>query len=334
MPWKPPPMPKCARCEKSVYPTEQLKCLDKLWHTSCFNCEICHTKLTMKTYRGFDKKPYCKAHYPEQRATQVADTPESMRLKKQTERQSVVTYQKQYNETKGHYVGSSSDKSMESAQRAANLASNVSYKQEAPKMAAPPAQPAAPPAQPAAPPAQPEPVAQPEPEPQQAEPQAPAPAGGDRWVAVFDYDAADSDEVSFKEGDVIINVQTIDEGWAQGTVERTGESGMIPSNYIEKAEGGAEASQPPAQPEPQAEPEPEPQAEPEPEPQPEPEAPAGDKWRALYDYDAADSDEVSFQEGDVIINVQIIDEGWAQVRLHHACFAWNRCLHALSALLP
>ena len=37
----------------------------------------------------------------------------------------------------------------------------------------------------------------------------------DKYVAQFDYDAADSDEVSFKEGDIIVNVQIIDEGWAQ-----------------------------------------------------------------------------------------------------------------------
>nr|XP_057937782.1 nebulin isoform X5 [Doryrhamphus excisus] len=51
--------------------------------------------------------------------------------------------------------------------------------------------------------------------------------------AMYDYLAADSDEVSFKDGDVIVNVQAIDEGWMYGTVQRTGKTGMLPANYVE-----------------------------------------------------------------------------------------------------
>ncbi|CAN9498499.1 unnamed protein product [Ophioblennius macclurei] len=51
--------------------------------------------------------------------------------------------------------------------------------------------------------------------------------------AMYDYGAADSDEVSFKDGDVIVNVQSIDEGWMYGTVQRTGKTGMLPANYVE-----------------------------------------------------------------------------------------------------
>uniref|UniRef100_A0A673A9E3 Nebulin n=1 Tax=Sphaeramia orbicularis TaxID=375764 RepID=A0A673A9E3_9TELE len=51
--------------------------------------------------------------------------------------------------------------------------------------------------------------------------------------AMYDYTAADSDEVSFKDGDVILNVQAIDEGWMYGTVQRTGKTGMLPANYVE-----------------------------------------------------------------------------------------------------
>lgn len=51
--------------------------------------------------------------------------------------------------------------------------------------------------------------------------------------AMYDYLAADSDEVSFKDGDVILNVQSIDEGWMYGTVQRTGKTGMLPANYVE-----------------------------------------------------------------------------------------------------
>ncbi|KAG7276422.1 hypothetical protein CRUP_007482 [Coryphaenoides rupestris] len=51
--------------------------------------------------------------------------------------------------------------------------------------------------------------------------------------ALYDYGAADNDEVSFKDGDVIVNVQSIDEGWMYGTVQRTGKTGMLPANYVE-----------------------------------------------------------------------------------------------------
>uniref|UniRef100_A0A8C9S6L0 SH3 domain-containing protein n=1 Tax=Scleropages formosus TaxID=113540 RepID=A0A8C9S6L0_SCLFO len=51
--------------------------------------------------------------------------------------------------------------------------------------------------------------------------------------AMYDYTATDTDEVSFKDGDVIINVQSIDEGWMYGTVQRTGKTGMLPANYVE-----------------------------------------------------------------------------------------------------
>ena len=33
-------------------------------------------------------------------------------------------------------------------------------------------------------------------------------------------------------------------------------------------------------------------------------------YQAMYDYDAQDDDEVGFQENDVVVNVEPIDEGW------------------------
>lgn len=51
---------------------------------------------------------------------------------------------------------------------------------------------------------------------------------------MYDYDAADNDEVSFREGDYIIFCQPIDAGWMEGTVEKSGQRGMLPSNYVEK----------------------------------------------------------------------------------------------------
>lgn len=72
---------------------------------------------------------------------------------------------------------------------------------------------------------------------------------------MYDYAAADEDEVGFLEGDVIVDAQVIDEGWMYGRVERTGQQGMLPANYVEAIwsekekwgrEGGREASEKPS----------------------------------------------------------------------------------------
>ena len=54
-----------------------------------------------------------------------------------------------------------------------------------------------------------------------------------RYVALYDYTAADDDETSFNEGDTAVEVEVIDDGWIMATIERTGQRGMVPSNYFE-----------------------------------------------------------------------------------------------------
>jgi hypothetical protein len=44
----------------------------------------------MKTYKGFDKFPYCESHVPKAKATTVADTPEFKRISENTKIQSNV----------------------------------------------------------------------------------------------------------------------------------------------------------------------------------------------------------------------------------------------------
>nr|CCH23115.1 LIM and SH3 domain protein 2 [Nematostella vectensis] len=239
--------PQCAKCAKTVYPVEKLNCLDKIWHKKCFTCQICNMTLNMKTYKGYNKYPYCNAHYPTTKPTTVADTPENLRLRIQSQNQSNVTYKKDYEESKGHYTAVTDDPEVIRAKQNMNIVSQVKYTggtaemrlgtsdrgaegvvegvnphqpgyeervQHQPKhhvpeqrqmqtqMQPPPAQP---PARPAAP----------------------------RYVAQYDYTAADDDEVSFVEGDVIQDVNIIDDGWVEGRVSRTGQFGMIPANYLE-----------------------------------------------------------------------------------------------------
>ncbi|WP_395241845.1 SH3 domain-containing protein, partial [Salmonella sp. s51933] len=55
-----------------------------------------------------------------------------------------------------------------------------------------------------------------------------------QYRAIYDYEKSDTDEISLKEGDVITNGEILGEGWMQGVNMRTGQKGMLPSNYVEK----------------------------------------------------------------------------------------------------
>ncbi|XP_022236226.1 src substrate cortactin-like [Limulus polyphemus] len=50
-------------------------------------------------------------------------------------------------------------------------------------------------------------------------------------VALYDYQAADIDEISFDPDDIITNIDMIDEGWWQG--ECRGQIGLFPANYVQ-----------------------------------------------------------------------------------------------------
>ncbi|KAI9235296.1 MAG: hypothetical protein BYD32DRAFT_421416 [Podila humilis] len=52
--------------------------------------------------------------------------------------------------------------------------------------------------------------------------------------AIFDCNGDEESELSFLEGDILINVkETAEEGWLHGKLERTGEEGLFPDNYVE-----------------------------------------------------------------------------------------------------
>ncbi|CAL8304555.1 unnamed protein product [Merluccius merluccius] len=230
--------PLCGRCNRVVYPTEKVNCLDKYWHKGCFSCEVCKMTLNMKNYKGFDKKPYCNAHYPKTNFTCVADTPENLRLKQQSKMQSQVLYKEEFEKNKGKGFSAMADTpEMARIKKTQDHISNIKYHEEFEKSRmggeAQPHQPSTPTSgyqQPA--PSQnfqyesaPEPVRQ--------ATTAPPASAGKRYRAVYDYAAADEDEVSFMDGDMIVEVQQIDEGWMYGRVERTGQRGMLPANYVE-----------------------------------------------------------------------------------------------------
>ncbi|XP_078281070.1 LIM and SH3 domain protein 1 [Rhinoraja longicauda] len=241
--------PPCARCKKIVYPTEKVNCLDKYWHKACFQCETCKMTLNMKNYKGYDKKPYCNAHYPKSSFTAVADTPENLRLKKQSKLQSQVQYKEEFEKNKGKgFSAVANTPELERIKKNQEIVSNVKYHEEFEKSKGTPSASAerrnssdAPEYRtqpernlvypPQAPPHQ-EPPTQAY-SPPVAAPFSPPPSTGKRYRAVYDYSAADVDEISFQDGDLIVDVQQIDEGWMYGKVERTGDTGMLPANYVE-----------------------------------------------------------------------------------------------------
>ncbi|KAK3930565.1 LIM and SH3 domain protein [Frankliniella fusca] len=118
---------KCARCEKTVYPIEELKCLDKIWHKTCFKCKECGMALNMRNYKGFNKDPYCEAHVPKAKATTMADTPELKRIQENTKLQSNVKYHAEFEKAKGKFTQVADDPETLRIKQNSKIISNVAY---------------------------------------------------------------------------------------------------------------------------------------------------------------------------------------------------------------
>nr|CDS27082.1 LIM and SH3 domain protein 1 [Hymenolepis microstoma] len=274
----------CAACNKTVYPTEELRCLEKLWHKSCFRCQECNKVLTVQNFKGFGGKPYCYAHYPHLKSVgEVTNTPEMQQVAMNTKNMSKVMYHRDYESLKGkqsslyesprafdkdidssqtietplmankqlqqvHQIsggytrnsppGSSWDvdsyhqpqsiKTATNSNRTSNFSNNgnENYSQgyrndqsngngnSGNRL-------------------------------QEVDDAVPiyrpdlvmmggmkVTGSGMHFQAVYNYEAAEDDEVSFIEGDEILHGEPIDEGWMFGTVRRTGQFGMLPSNYV------------------------------------------------------------------------------------------------------
>uniref|UniRef100_A0A0V0G6K6 Putative nebulin repeat protein n=1 Tax=Triatoma dimidiata TaxID=72491 RepID=A0A0V0G6K6_TRIDM len=127
---------KCARCEKTVYPIEELKCLDKIWHKQCFKCQVCNMTLNMRNYKGFNKDPYCEAHIPKAKATTVAETPELKRIAENTKLQSNVKYHAEFEKTKGKLTQVADDPETLRIKQNSKIISNVAYHGDLQKKAA------------------------------------------------------------------------------------------------------------------------------------------------------------------------------------------------------
>ncbi|XP_063710633.1 LIM and SH3 domain protein 1-like isoform X2 [Symsagittifera roscoffensis] len=177
----------CVRCEKSIPASEILSCLDKCWHKACFFCETCKIVLTLETYKGYNKLPYCDLHYPSVRHTTVAEAPANLNGGSQNQ---AVYYNKHQNCScysvveRGDLTGApvvpkEGGDNPPSASRDGNV---VRTSNNAPEYV----------------------------------------ESGASYRAIYDYTAADDDEISFKQGDVIKNGTIVDDGWMTGCNEKTG----------------------------------------------------------------------------------------------------------------
>lgn len=72
-------------------------------------------------------------------------------------------------------------------------------------------------------------VAPPPPARRSVEPAKPA---GPSALAEYDYEAAEENELTFSENDKIINIDFVDDDWWLGELEKSGEKGLFPSNYV------------------------------------------------------------------------------------------------------
>ena len=125
---------------------------------------------------------------------------------------------------------------------------------------------------------------------------------GERAKAEYDYEAAEENEVSLREGEIVSNIEKIDPDWWIVTNEK-GEKGLVPANYLVPLEGEEDESAGPAA---QAAasavagvPETTPAAPASP-------AAVGATATAQYDYEAAEDNELSFPENAIIHNVVCI----------------------------
>ena len=136
---------------------------------------------------------------------------------------------------------------------------------------------------------------------------------GKTAIAQYDYEKAEDNELELKEGEHVTNIEMVDDDWWMGQNSR-GEVGLFPSNYVELVEGGtatAAAAAPGGHAETQHEEEPEQHHISAAMAEPEHHAGAaetGATATAIYDYEAAEDNELSFPEGAKITGVVSHDE--------------------------
>ncbi|KAL3320786.1 LIM and SH3 domain protein 1 [Cichlidogyrus casuarinus] len=182
--------------------------------------------LNLKTYQGYDRQPFCKAHYPKpNKFTFIPDTPELKRALANTQvisnvgfvhyknDDSQAAYSKDWKHLRGHYIYTTDD--LESQRHKFNswaysgfAYANQDYIREKNK----------------------ESTSKSMDNVSCTNPQKKTSV----YRAIYPYTALEDDEVTFVKDDIILEGDPIDAGWMYGRVQRTGKWGMLPSNYVEK----------------------------------------------------------------------------------------------------
>lgn len=110
-------------------------------------------------------------------------------------------------------------------------------------------------------------------------------------VAQYDYEKDEDNEVEFTEGDVIVEIEFVDEEWWSGKNSRTGESGLFPGSYVTLIDTEESKEEPPTAEEVES-------------------SFNGKTAIAEYDYVKDEDNEISFDEGDLIVEIDFVDEDW------------------------
>ncbi|KAF6720466.1 LIM domain and actin-binding protein 1 [Oryzias melastigma] len=61
--FRPPARETCVSCQKTVYPLERLVANQHVYHSTCFRCTHCNTKLSLVNYASLHNNVYCKPHF-------------------------------------------------------------------------------------------------------------------------------------------------------------------------------------------------------------------------------------------------------------------------------
>ncbi|KAE8359394.1 hypothetical protein BDV27DRAFT_136202 [Aspergillus caelatus] len=131
---------------------------------------------------------------------------------------------------------------------------------------------------------------------------------GIQAVVQYDYERAEDNEIELREGELVVEIEMVDKDWWLGSNAR-GERGLFPSNYVELLEDKPQNSTSPDSPDlhdrhsdtniqehhaaPLAS-----------------SAANGPTATALYDYEAAEDNELSFPEGAEITHIEFPDDDW------------------------
>ncbi|KAL4732836.1 hypothetical protein BDV11DRAFT_201250 [Aspergillus similis] len=124
-----------------------------------------------------------------------------------------------------------------------------------------------------------------------------------RALVHYDYEKAEDNEVDLREGEYVTEIEMVDKDWWLG-LNAQGERGLFPSNYVELVEDGRQSraeSDKPANAH---------ASETLADPTPTSGSHVNPTAKALYDYEAAEDNELSFPEGAEIINIEFPDDDW------------------------